>query len=202
LTFLFIRRKIGACFWEIIMTSFIYTAFQGDRHLASGPLSEVALAVKRASGDEPILIFEDQTGQQTDLDTRGSDEQILARLAAREQEPAPRTRGRPKLGVVPREVTLLPRHWAWLKAQPGGASAALRRLVEEARRQSGGHEQQRQAQDAAYRFMAAMVGNHPGFEEAIRALYAGDRRRLESLTEGWPRDIRAHLLRVAFPAGF
>lgn len=184
------------------MTSFTYTAFQGHHHLASGPLSEVALAVKRASGDKPVLIFEDQTGQQTDLDTRGSDEQILARLAAQEQEPIPRTRGRPKLGVVPREVTLLPRHWAWLKAQPGGASAALRRLVEEARRQGGGHERQRQAQDAAYRFMAAMTGNQPGFEEAIRALYAGDRARLERLTEDWPDDIRAHMLRVAFPAGF
>lgn len=181
------------------MTSLTYTAFQGDHYLASGSLADVALAVKRASGDAPILIFEDQSGRQTDIDTRGSDEQILVRLAARQQQPEARPQGRPKLGVVAREVTLLPRHWAWLKAQPSGASATLRKLVDEARRHGGGEERQRQAQDAAYRFMAAMAGDRPGFEEAARALYAQDRPRLESLIGQWPKDIGAQILRVAFP---
>src|SRR6202171_6440350 len=128
-----------------------FTAFIGHQRLASGPLAEVALAVLKAPkglGAEPIVIFDDATGRPVDLDLSGTERDIVARLpepasnleAAAESAavPEPRGRGRPKLGVVAREVTLLPRHWEWLGAQPGGASVALRKLVEEARRTGGG----------------------------------------------------------------
>jgi len=188
-----------------------FTAFIAHQRLASGPLAEVALAVLKASGSlgtEPIVIFDDATGRPIDLDLRGTERDIVARLpqpASNAETPAedlsapePRGRGRPKLGVVAREVTLLPRHWDWLGAQPGGASVALRKLVEEARRASGDRDRSRAARDAAYHFMAVMAGNLAGFEEASRALFADDRRRFVELIAGWPGDIRDHVVWLAF----
>ena len=180
-------------------TSETFTVFDGPKQLASGPLHEIARAIKRAepSVTGPILIFGDATGRPIDLDLRGTEDEALARLPNRaaadtpqEAPPAaePRGRGRPKLGVVAREVTLLPRHWDWLSAQPGGASVALRKLVEQARRTG----------PAAYHFMSVMAGNLPGFEEASRALFADDRRRLTELIASWPPDIRDHVVRLAF----
>ena len=181
-----------------------FSAFAGDRLLASGSLAEVAIAVKMASGDSghaPILIFDDATGYSIDLDLRGSHRDIVARLPqlavpAATAEPEARGRGRPKLGVVSREVTLLPRHWEWLNARPGGASVALRKLVEDARRATADADRLRAARDAAYHFMAAMAGDRPGFEEASRALFAGDAARLADLIAAWPADIRSHLMRL------
>jgi len=182
----------------------------GHQRLVSGPLAEVALAVLKASQSavaEPIVIFDDANGRPIDLDLRGTERDIVARLpqpASNSEIPAddlsaePRGRGRPKLGVVAREVTLLPRHWEWLGAQPGGASVALRKLVEEARRASGDRDRGRAARDAAYHFMSVMAGNLPGFEEASRALFADDRRRFAELIAGWPGDIRDHVVRLAF----
>jgi hypothetical protein len=182
-----------------------FTAFEGQRRLVSGPLHEVALAVKRAEqrASEGIAIFSDATGRAIDLDLRGSNDEIVARLPATPGPEAPdaappRGRGRPKLGVVAREVTLLPRHWEWLATQPGGASVALRKLVEAARRANGDTDRGRAARDAAYHFMSAMAGNLPGFEEASRALFADDRRRFASLIAAWPGDIRDHIVRLAF----
>jgi hypothetical protein len=100
--------------------------------------------------------------------------------------------------VVAREVTLLPRHWDWLTSQAGGASVALRRLVDEARRTSGDRDRVRAAQEAAYHFMSAMAGNLPGFEEAARALFAYDRRRFADLIAEWPPDVRDHAVKLAF----
>jgi hypothetical protein len=165
------------------------TAFDGQRMLSSGPLGEVAMAVKRA-GDRgangPVLVFDDATGAVVDLDLRGTKAEIMERLtqrgvagasaavpAADGGDGGPRARGRPKLGVVPREVTLLPRHWEWLAAQPGGASVVLRRLVEEARRGDAGPGEARARREAAYKFMSAVAGDLAGFEEATRALFAG-----------------------------
>src|SRR5688572_29815503 len=119
-------------------TGLRYCAFDGPRCLLSGPLHEAVLAIKRAEENEasgPLLIF-DPTGRVVDVDTRGTNEEVAARFA-RPKASEPRSRGRPKLGVVAREVTLLPRHWDWLASQPGGASVALRKLVEVARRSSG-----------------------------------------------------------------
>jgi len=102
------------------------------------------------------------------------------------------------LGVVSRQVTLLPRHWEWLTDQPDGASAVLRRLVDEARQNGGTRQQRRAAQDATYQFMQAIAGDLPGYEEANRALYADDRPRLEQWIAAWPEDIRSHVLHLAF----
>ena len=184
-----------------------FTAFVGQQCLASGTLAEVALAVKRAGqATTPIVIFSDATGRSLDLDLRGSDQEIVARhsgatAAAAEPEgqaTEPRGRGRPKLGVVAREVTLLPRHWEWLNAQPGGASVALRKLVDEARRASGDRDRLRAARDAAYHFMSAMAGNLGNFEEASRTLFAEDRRRFAGLIAEWPADIRDHIVKLAY----
>ena len=194
------------------------TAFLGDRLLLAGPLLDVAQAVKRAveaGAGTAILTFDDATGRVIDIDIRGEQPEFLAHLsrsATRLAAPAltggmaassptaqPRGRGRPKLGVVGREVTLLPRHWEWLNAQPGGASVALRRLVDEARRSSAPAQDARLAQERAYRVMSALAGDRPGYEEALRALFAGDRARLEAQIADWPADIRAYTLRLAYP---
>ncbi|MGM4920959.1 DUF2239 family protein [Tardiphaga sp. 813_E8_N1_3] len=184
-----------------------FTAFAGERLLASGPLAEVAIAVKIATGAiaDPIIIFDNATGKSLDIDLRGSHREVVARLPqpttieSETDAPAePRGRGRPKLGVVAREITLLPRHWDWLGAQPGGASVALRKLVENARRANGDRDRQRAARDAAYHFMSTMAGNLSGFEEASRALFAGDRRRFTELIANWPVDIRDHIVILAF----
>lgn len=184
-----------------------FTAFSGCSRLASGRLAEVALAVKIASGSDsvvPIAIFDDSTGRPIDLDLRGSHREIIARLTPPAEAPVPdaaaepRGRGRPKLGVISREVTLLPRHWDWLGAQPGGASVALRKLVEDARRANGDKDRARAARDAAYHFMSAMAGDLPNFEEASRALFASDRRTFADLIAAWPDDIRDHIVKLAF----
>jgi hypothetical protein len=173
-----------------------YSAFWECRQVATGNAAEVAAALQ----DKPqgqVLVFDDATGTQVDLDSSGTAQEIANRYP---QPPAAETRGRgrPRLGVVAKEVTLLPRHWDWLNAQPGGASVALRRLVEEARRSSGDHDRVRAAQEAAFRFTSAVAGNLPGFEEAMRALFAYDRRRFGELISGWPADVRDYAIRLAF----
>src|ERR1700687_5480706 len=187
------------------------TAFRGSTRIASGALAEVALAAKaELDADETaqILIFDDATAEPIDLDFRRAPEDVLRRLGqAPEARPdatgqatgaARRGPGRPKLGVVAREVTLLPRHWDWLGRQPGGASVALRKLVEEARRGNGVKDRFRQSQEAAYHFMAVMAGNLARFEEASRALFADDRRRFAELIAGWAGDVRDHIVKLAF----
>ena len=173
------------------------TVFDGVRRVASGPLSEVAVAFKRAveKGGGQAFLFDDATGRAFDIDIRGTNEDLVQRLRPSDDARGP---GRPKLGVVAREVTLLPHQWEWLGAQPGGASVTLRKLVDAARR--GPQAKARAARDAAYHFMHAMAGDRPGFEEASRALFAGDRTRLEGLIRPWPKDVREHAMRLAFPA--
>jgi hypothetical protein len=182
-----------------------HTAFHGATRIAGGPLALVARAVKTALTADPtaaILVFDDATGKVVDLDLRGSDVEIAARYASRSgdavpaADDAPRGRGRPKLGVVAREVTLLPRHWDWLALQPGGASQALRRLVDEARKADGGRSRTRASQERAYVFVATMAGDREGFEEASRALFAGDRERFTEQSRTWPQDIRDHAERL------
>jgi hypothetical protein len=179
------------------------TAFTGCRRVASGELAEVASKVKAAidGGDaETVLIFDDHTSELVEVDFRGTVEDVLKRLPQRTEPDAlasqfpqsPRGPGRPKLGVVAREVTLLPRHWEWLNSQPGGASVALRKLVEQARRDNQDRDRVRHAQEAAYRFMSAMAGDLVDFEEATRALFAGNRERFHAMIGSWPTDIRDH----------
>ncbi len=187
-----------------------FTAFEGFTRLAAGSLAEVTLAVKAAEEqgvEAPLLVFDNASGRVVDVDTRGAAEDIIARLSAPPEALANsagsgsrRPRGRPKLGVVAGEVTLLPRHWDWLRSQPGGASASLRKLVEAARRSDLASP--RQERETAYGFMSVMAGDLPGFEEATRALFAGDRDRFADLISDWPQDVRDHCRKMtatAFP---
>ena len=205
------------------------SVFQSGRCLASGRLSEVALPMKaaldasaRSLQAPPVLLLDDTTAEVIDLDWRGTPKEVLARLKAMlattpdpatagvsdepdNAAPAPgaapaRGPGRPKLGVVAREVTLLPRHWDWLAIQPGGASVALRKLVEVARRDSETRDRVRQASAVAYRFMSTIAGHEAGFEEASRALFAGDQAGFDVLIAGWPVDVQHHLKRLAADA--
>lgn len=198
-----------------------FTAFAGDKRLASGSLLDVALQAKAIAEGDPltnVLIFDDNRGDVVDLSLRGSVAELRKRVQQRSPSAAAQTvdvdaeppsdvsrsRGRPKLGVVAREVTLLPRHWEWLNSQPGSASVVLRRLVEEARHNSAAKDRCRQAQKASYLFMSAMAGDRIHYEDAVRALFAGDRSRFVELTRAWPDDIRRHvgfLSQSAFDGG-
>lgn len=169
----------------------------------AGTMAEVASRVQEfldGGGPEPVLVFDDETGEQVEVDPRGTVGARSDGAADRGPVEAPRGPGRPRLGVVAREVTLLPRHWEWLGGQPGGASVALRKLVEEARRHNEASDRARRAREAAYRFLTAVGGNLPGYEEALRALFASDRPRLEREMRGWPVDVRDHALKLAGPA--
>lgn len=197
-------------------------AFAGSHQIATGALSEVAARAKAFVDEDPqagLLVFDDETGATIELDLRGSPEEALARLSAAVanrpgnrsfpsrpaetigigagKDSASPSRGRPRLGVIGREVTLLPRHWTWLNEQPGGASAALRKLVEQARRSSSGKDQTRTLREYAYRFMSATAGDLPGFEEASRALFAGNARDFAQHIADWPPDLRAQAQRMA-----
>ena len=165
--------------------------FHGDTRVAEGPLDAAMPRVREAilKGRAPPVVFDLATGKVVDLDLRGSLADALARL---EPPPSPEKRGpgRPKLGVTPREVTLLPRHWDWLAAQPGGASVALRKLVEGALKEAEGPDRARRAKDATYRLMTALAGDRSGYEEATRMLFAGDWTAFDAAVEGWPADVR------------
>jgi hypothetical protein len=179
-----------------------YTAFLAGRRLTTGPLHDVAVVVLRALQTQPevhALVFSDASGQSADLDLRGGEEAVAARYRVAAPAQAPKGRGRPRLGVVAREVTLLPEHWDWLAAQPGGASVALRKLVHAARRSGGDRDRTRQARDRAYHAMSTLAGDLAGFEEASRALFAGDFERLLAQMAAWPEDVRAYVLRLAEP---
>ena len=161
--------------------------FDGPNRIARGSDAAVVAAFRKALAASPqaaLRVFDLATGRPVDLDLREA-----------EPAPAPR-RGRPRLGVAAREVTLLPRHWDWLAAQPGGASAVLRRLVDQARKTGADGDARRRRTEAAYGFMVEMAGDAPDFEEASRALFAGDRARLAALIAPWPTDIQGQILEL------
>lgn len=168
------------------------TAFAGDYWIGTGQEPEIRDAIRAMGDDTPaILIFDDATGRQVDIDWR---------IQTAPPETTARPRGRPKLGVQAREVTLLPRHWEWLGSQPGGASVTLRKLVEDAAKRAAQSAAPRAAQDAAYHFMTAIAGDRPGYEAAIRALYARDRAVFDREIKKWPSAVRAHAAALAGPA--
>lgn len=180
-----------------------WIAFAHTRCLATGTPAEVAAAVKTFTDAQPevcVLAFDAVTSRPVEIDLRGSLEEVLARLpqpaATLEATPETRSVGRPKLGVVAKEVTLLPRHWEWLASQPGSTSVVLRKLVEQAMRASGDTDRVRQVREATYRFMLAMAGNEVGYEEASRALFAGDLAAFREHTATWAQDVREHALRL------
>lgn len=171
-----------------------YVVFSGARQVASGTLREVLPVLKQRfdrDRSDMVLVFQVDTGRQLDFDLRGTLDEVLAR-AIPETSKGP---GRPRLGVVSREVSLLPQHWDWLEAQPAGASAALRRLVEQAIKQQPGKERARRIREGVSRFLTSIAGDRPNFEEACRALFAGDSLRFASLIDRWPKDIRDLTLR-------
>lgn len=194
-----------------LSASRLCTAFAGETRIAAGGLRYVASQAKAwidHGENAPILIFDNLTSEVIEVDFRGSADEVAARfLEPTAQPPAqdpipeqPRGRGRPKLGVVAREVTLLPRHWEWLRKQPGGASVALRKLVEQARRDNQARDRVRDAQTAVYRFMTTIASHLPEYEEALRALYAGNAKQFQQEIANWPPDIASHIKKLALPA--
>lgn len=195
----------------------VYTAFSHGRRVAHGRYDDIAralaAAVAAAQADMPApwLVFDDATGAPIDTPPLPQDAARLkagragraaisaaqALAKADECSPAPRAAGRPRLGVVAREVTLLPRHWEWLSVQPGGASAALRRLIDKARKDNKSADSRRAAGERSYKFMSAIAGDQPQFEEAARALFAGDAVRFAGHVADWPPDVREYLMQLA-----
>ena len=173
-------------------------AFAGFRQVAAGDRTQVVHALRElaTTDDTLVRVFNDATGERIDLDLR-PEAQPAPSPAPAEEAAAPRPVGRPKLGVVAREVTLLPRHWEWLGSQPGGASVTLRRLIDESRKANEGRVSVRASRENAYRFMSEMAGDFAGFEEASRALFAGDEAKFESLVSPWPEDLRLLLAKLA-----
>ena len=188
----------------------VFFAFRGGRLLARGKLGEVGLAVRKASADCPeqrVSLYEEHTGAALDIDTSGNEDETLRRLRTRfphaftetadspgsNKDPAPRRPGRPRLGVVSREISLLPRHWQWLREQRGGASATLRRLVDRARKDDSGEAAVEAARNAAHKFMWDAAGDREGFEEASRALFAENLKAFERVIAPWPADLRGQL---------
>jgi hypothetical protein len=181
------------------MSAGFCTIFAGTQRVARVSAAFAASVARQILAADPgarVLVFDDATGGQVDPDFREN-----AAIAAPQAPEAPRGRGRPKLGVVAREVTLLPRHWEWLNSQPGGASVALRKLVENARRDNADRDRRREARAAATRFLSAMGGDLPGFEEASRALFAEDRLGFARIVAAWPGDVVAYARWLAFREG-
>ncbi len=173
-----------------------YSLFSGAARVATGDLATISVAARDAAKrDHAIVVFANSTGRIVDIDLR--DPPPMAASPRAEPKTARASRGRPKLGVVPREVTLLPRHWDWLQAEPGGASAAIRRLVDQARRDSLQSTRRRDAREAAHRVMTVLAGNLEGYEDALRALYDDDQPTFDSLIAAWPRDVRAFVQELA-----
>ncbi len=173
-----------------------HVVFAGSRRLALGGLDDVMPVLKRrfdSDAGDPALTFELESGRQVDFDLRAP----LTEILERESPSAPRGPGRPRLGVASREISLLPRHWDWLEQQPSGASAALRRLVDHAIKTEPGRERARRLRAALSNILSAVAGNRPHFEEACRALFAGDLKLFAANIERWPRDLRDFALAQA-----
>ena len=175
-----------------------YTAFLNSKRVAQGELPEVALKLKKQlRPGEMALVFDDLTGGQVDINLRGSADAVTKRLQPAIEPAKPAGPGRPRLGVVSREISLLPRHWDWLALQPGGASVTLRKLVEDAKKKNSSADRERMAREATHKFLSAIAGDLPHFEEALRALYARKEDLFETLLQSWPKDIRQHALAMA-----
>lgn len=183
-----------------------YTAFTGHKLLAHGDLVKVAIKAKRKLKEDPhagILIFSDLTGKQMDFDLHGTEKEVenrLQKFVADMPDNTVQGRGRPRLGVVAREISLLPRHWEWLSTQSGGASATIRRLIEDARRKTSSRNIIKQSMERTHAFMTAIGGDLPGYEEALRALYAKDEKKFHKQLSEWPVQIRDHAIKLSATA--
>lgn len=188
-----------------------YSAFADhSKKIAVGDLASVAetaksYLVKHAKAQ--VIIFDDRTSEQVEVDFRGTSADVRKRIdklmvdpgqseASNDKKVGP---GRPKLGVVAREVTLLPQHWEWLSTQPGGASVTLRKLVDAAKKKYQSRDELRRAQEITYKFLLVVAGDRPHYEDALRALYAQDKAKFKKLMDAWPKDVREHALSLAEP---
>lgn len=182
-----------------------YAAFKKEKLIAEGDLKKVILKTKRElmrSPESAILIFSNETGKTMDFNFQGSENEVLSRLEVFlepkiEIDPKEKKVGRPSLGVISREVSLLPKHWEWLACQSGGASAEIRRLVEKAMKQTQAASTVKMAQEKTFRFLNTIAGNFPNFEEAIRSLYRRDLNAFEQIIKFWPVDIKDHALHLS-----
>lgn len=179
----------------------ICIAFSGDIKISSGPILKVAEATKKHLIKKPnsdIQIFDHDTGQFLEVDFRGSLSQVVERMKKSfiiETEKI-RGPGRPKLGVVSKEITLLPKHWDWLNLQANGASGSIRKLIDEAMKRNVAKDELKRSQNSVYKFMTIMAGNYPLYEEALRAFYANDNAKFKYIITNWPKDVRDHLLKM------
>lgn len=177
-----------------------YTAFKGNRLLVRGNLQEVAIKIKKHLGsaiNSDILLISDASGKLMDINFQGTQQEVLKRLEpyiSSEEAGTAGGPGRPKLGVVSREISLLPRHWEWLASQPGGASATIRTLVEEARKKSLGTHNLKSVQERVYKVMALLAGDAQGYEEALRALYKRDKKVFLQNIRDWPQDVKSYIM--------
>ena len=183
-----------------------YTAFEDHKILSQGFLEDVVLKVKKRlekSPESQIVIYSDATGKSMDFNFQGSEKEVLKRLEVyttpENTTEASSGPGRPKLGVISREVSLLPKHWEWLATQSGGASNTLRKLVEENMKKTSGVLTVKTAQERTYKFMSVEAGDLENYEEALRALYRKDKERFTSEIKTWPRDVQKHILELAKP---
>lgn len=183
-----------------------YTAFEGKNLYVRGSLIEVALKVKERLGslsNSSILIFSDSSGKTMDLNFQGSEQELVKRLSVFVSEETPKDLngpGRPKLGVISREVSLLPRHWEWLASQSGGASATLRRLIEVEVKTTSTNPSPKLVQERTYKVMNVMAGDLRGYEEALRALYKRDEKAFLKEIAQWPSDVRDYVTELGQPA--
>ena len=181
------------------MANITLTAFWRHQKIAHGTLSELLRQLQSAeTGHETVFIFNDRSGKRLDIHIKGDIASTLAVYPELAESSGLKSRGRPKLGVSAKEVTLLPRHWAWLATQPGGASATLRRLIDQARKTSVAADNKRQRHDRAYHFMYEIAGDLPDYEASLRALFADDEAAFTACIKNWPQDIRYYARWLAF----
>ncbi|CFQ33409.1 DUF2239 family protein [Yersinia bercovieri] len=181
------------------MPAYSLTAFQQQRRIAHGNLSELLHQIKTMNrGNEPVFIFNDQNGKRLDIDINGDEITALNAYPELRETPVVKSRGRPKLGVLPKEVTLLPRHWDWLATQPSGASAAIRRLIEQAMKTHNKDDIRRNRHERAYNFLQEIAGDFTDYEASLRALFADDEQGFITCIATWPQDIRMYALQLAF----
>lgn len=177
-----------------------FTVFAGETRLAGGNPADVARAIKAVlqGGERRILrVFRDHDAMPATFDATLDVDAISNALLETRGGSGRRGQGRPRLGVFAREVTLLPRHWAWLSAQPGGASVTLRKLVDAASHAPFADREERPEAAGLDRFVTAMASMLPWNKEALRAFMLGEEERFVAISENWPADLRDYARQLA-----
>tara|TARA_B100001013_G_scaffold338302_1_gene259147 strand:+ start:260 stop:835 length:576 start_codon:yes stop_codon:yes gene_type:complete len=166
-----------------------YIAIHNKSLIAQGELPAVIREAQRQFPEAEPCLYKLDNGKRVDIDWRGDAEEVIKRLPAALVPPAEK-RGRPKLGVISKEVTLLPEHWEWLSVQRGGASTTLRRLIDSAMSSMTPAQERRIKQDQLYSMMRVFE-DEAGFEAASRALYRLDEAAFSQAIGNWPEALQA-----------